>query len=115
MWLAQALEALYETPSLGIVEALRERIALVLDAPEAAMRKTRKVINDMYKARSAFAHGKADIVNPAICDKDGWESYPQHDVWIASDWARAMIVSTLQRMIKNGWTKIQFRTEFTGE
>lgn len=117
IWLAHALEALFDTPSMGISKALRERIFLVLGTPDNNSREILKKINEFYELRSKFVHGDTEILNP-IANSHGSsdEVFEKHELPIgnAGVIARVILASTFQKMVENNWKKLEFSTIFKG-
>lgn len=117
IWLAHALEALFDTPPMGISKALRERIFLVLGTPDKNSREILKKINEFYELRSEFVHGDTEILNPIANSHDSSdEIFEKHELPIgnAGVIARVILVSTFQKMIENNWKKLEFSTIFKG-
>lgn len=116
LWLILGLEALYDLPSVGIASALRERIFLVLGAPKN-LKKIKHLITESYEMRSKFVHGRMEIIIPlvgnAYLTNEITNRY-EVPVWDASNFARAVLVSTLQKMISEGWINLYFGTSFSG-
>jgi Apea-like HEPN len=100
IWLTQALEALFDTPQLGIANTLKERVFLVLEKPNENLKKINKAINAFYDYRSRYVHGEIALPNPMsirLLDKtldDFEEELIQH-----MDFAMILIVASLQKLI----------------
>ena len=116
LWLALGLEALYDLPSLGISSALRERIFLTLGVPENST-KVKRTLSGFYNLRLKFVHGKLEMVNPTVGSSyltdDVFEAY-EVPIIDASNFARAVLVSTLQKMVFEDWNNLNFQTILYG-
>lgn len=101
---------------MGIATALRERIFLVLGTPKYST-KIKQLIADSYAMRSKFVHGRMEIINPFVGAANLTNEITQKyevPIWDSSNFARAVLVSTLQIMISEGWTNLNFETSFSG-
>ncbi|MEN9524039.1 MAG: hypothetical protein RL536_108, partial [Candidatus Parcubacteria bacterium] len=117
IWLAHALEALFDTPPMGISKALRERIFLVLGIPEKHSREITKKVNEFYDLRSVFVHGDTEIISPIVNSHNtSDEIFEKHELPVgnAGSIARAILVGTFQKMIENDWKKMEFSTIYKG-
>ena len=116
IWLAHALEAVFDTPELGISKALRDRIFLVLGFPEQNIKRAKKAINSFYELRSEFVHGGLGIVHPLANDLFDKEVDHSWGMLIKeSDFALAILLATLQLFVRNDWKKIEFREDYFGQ
>ncbi|MGG4207732.1 hypothetical protein ABEW60_25900 [Paenibacillus jamilae] len=113
IWIAHAIEALYETPHSGIVNSLRERIAIFLDIVEK--KEFKKKLNDFYEYRSKFVHGGLPIAIPSIDFFDEAHGHYFNKLFEVERFGLAIIIATLQKLILSNWTKITFSTTYTGE
>ena len=98
--LAQALEALFNTPEAGISKALRERAFLVLGEPNENRKKIQKAINSFYGYRSKYVHGGVDIPNPMstmLEDKSVDKIYEELNNH--KNIAMLLLVASLQKLI----------------
>ena len=115
IWLAHALEALFDTPTEGINKQLRNRICAVLDVPQESTKRVRKQINTFYQLRSRFVHGELKIAHPLaneILDKN--VDVHRHSVADSIYFGFAIVLSTIQLMINQGWHSIEFMENFFG-
>lgn len=100
VWLAQALEALFDTPQAGISQILRDRIFLVLGEPKENLKKIKKAINAFYDYRSRYVHGEISIPNPmSMRLSDSSLDQFQEELMKHIDLAMLLITATLQRLI----------------
>ena len=115
MWLAHALEALFDTPDLGISKALKDRIFLVLGKPVTHSKKIRQSIDSFYHLRSNFVHGELAIAhplgNPSLHEEiAGLEARIMEE----TDLAISIIWATLQLFVRKNWREIEFNESFSG-
>lgn len=115
IWLAHALEAVFDTPESSISKALRDRSFLVLGTPEQNTKRTKRSIESFYGLRSAFVHGGLGIVHPLANDlfDEGVNDFI-HKVMDESDFALALLLATLQLFIRNNWTELEFKETYFG-
>lgn len=115
LWLAHALEALYDTPELGISKALRDRIFLVLGKPSEDFKKIRQAISKFYGLRSQFVHGNLAISNPMIYTSLNTE-FDNHAGQLIESFeiAALVILATLQKLILNNWSSVDFSEQYFG-
>ncbi|MCL5773789.1 MAG: HEPN domain-containing protein [Firmicutes bacterium] len=116
LWLAHALEALYDAPQSSIEKTLRNRIFLVLGSPDKDSKKVEKNIKEFYDLRSRFVHGDLPI---SIPDEDNElldsRMPPYYDTLLESyDLAFSIVLATLQKMILNNWYCINFLENYKG-
>jgi hypothetical protein len=98
--LAQALEALFDTPKMGISSILRDRVFLVLGAPEENQNKIRRAINAFYDYRSRYVHGETSIPNPMsrkLSDETSDDFY--NELLQHIEFAMLILVASLQQLI----------------
>jgi hypothetical protein len=115
IYLAFALEALFDTPEQGISNSLRERIFLVLGTPQQNIKKVRQEINSFYEARSKFAHGDMKLINPVISNSENTMDYYAKEVWSHCAFAQVVLISSFQKMIENNWKSLKFFSTYYGE
>ena len=115
IWLAHALEALFDTPELGISKALKSRIFLLLGKPVSHSEKIKKAINSFYKLRSSFVHGELDIAHP-LGNSTPHQKIDELENRIMSEanLAISIIWATLQLFVCNNWKEIEFSESFVG-
>jgi hypothetical protein len=111
-WLAHALEAIFDTPEMGITKSLRDRIFLVLGKPATHSNKVKKLINSFYQLRSAFVHGELEIPHP-LGSREG--EHLGSTILDASYFAISVILASLQLLIRSNWSEFEFTESFTGQ
>jgi hypothetical protein len=104
LWALMGLEALYVRASGGVTEQLREKLHAFLGSPETH----KKSFSRMYDLRSRIVHGQLDF-SSAYSDVEGPESDNFYrEVGGATDLATALLLATLQELIKRGWRDLSF-------
>ncbi|MBM7584650.1 hypothetical protein JOC86_001187 [Bacillus pakistanensis] len=115
IWISSALEALYDTLKGQISRTLVDRIELFLGIPENGKKKFKKKIREFYNLRSRFVHGELEIAHPMyknILD----EKFSDYETQLLEncDFGLSIVIATLQKMIKNKWTCINFKEQYFG-
>ncbi|MFF2092979.1 hypothetical protein [Paenibacillus sp. NPDC058174] len=116
VWLAHALESIYEIPQSGILNSLKERISIILfDNYEEKRSSIIKKIKQFYQYRSNFVHGSLTIHTPSeeLIDSDIHQDYLEL-LFQTEEFAFRILVATLQQMIIKNWSSFNFRTTFEG-
>lgn len=109
VWLAQALETLFDTPQAGISKVLRERIFLVLGEPSENSKKIKKAINAFYDYRSRYVHGEIPIPNPmSLRLSDSSLDDFINELMEHVDLAILLVVAALQKLIIQGGSNFEF-------
>lgn len=101
VWLAQALEALFDVPSALSHKFLSARVLALLGSPRTT-KWFKSQIRQFYEARNAFAHGGAPVIHPMY--DDGLDPRVDEECakWMdPSDFAASIVVSALQAHVKN--------------
>lgn len=102
LWLAQCLEAIYDSPTDSILATLKRRIYLNLDKPNTAQNKINQKINNFYSLRSSIIHGNYNIgiPEPSEIFELEWDEqvgkYSDNELFIMS-----IIIASLQKYILN--------------
>jgi hypothetical protein len=115
IWLCSALEALYDVPAETIGRTLRNRVFLLLGRP-ASHKVAARQIAKLYDLRSKFAHGSFEVVHPLANDILDCSVDKIHTAIIPIfAFGYALVLSTLQHMIRNGWRALRFDETLHGE
>jgi hypothetical protein len=115
IWLAHALESLFDTPEALISQTLKNRIFLVLQEPKN-IKTIKKKINEFYQLRSSFVHGDFDINHPLSNTLFEDELFEYGNKIIDVEYtAISIIVATLQKMVNNNWSNIEFAERYDGK
>jgi len=103
-WALMGLEALYVQGRGGVMEQLREKVHTLLGAPEAH----KKRFNRIYDLRSRVIHGQLDF-SAAYSELGGPEDDRFYkELGEATDLATALLLATLQQLVKRGWRELRF-------
>jgi hypothetical protein len=118
IWLAYALEGLYDTPKVLIHDFLQKRIFLVLGEPVAFKKDIKKQISDFYNKRSSYVHGGLNVSHPAAnesvtSDEDKFDDFI-FDLMKHYKMPAKILVSTLQKLIINNWQELAFKENYKG-
>jgi len=115
VWLAHALEALYDTRAALVLEHLSRRIKQLLDPPLDRDKQIRKQIREFYERRSSFVHGSMaiphplqnDILAPNVLDH-------LEEVMVSINFGFELVLATLQKYVTENWTRVCFRETYEG-
>ena len=115
IWLAHALESLYDTPRTSIRKSLKDRILMVLNI-KSHKNKVKKGVNNFYDLRSRLVHGDFNITHP--CMNDIFDNKVE-EVGIKMgdniEFILIIIIATLQRLILEEWNEIKFVEDYYGK
>jgi len=115
IWLVHALEALFDTPSEGVVRTLRDRMFALHGFPVNNRKLIKKELERMYNLRSRFVHGDLGIAHPLDNDAlDYRVNKSFEDFGVRVDLAFALVLATFQRMASEEWIGLSFTETFTG-
>ncbi len=98
-WALMGLEALYVRGSGGVMEQLREKIYTLLGTPEVHKKKFTR----MYDLRSRVIHGQLDFSSAYSTGGGPEDERFYKDLGEATDLATALLLATLQQLVKRGW------------
>jgi hypothetical protein len=110
-WSMVGVESLFTHGDTGLLNQMRERSQLVLRTSATADH----LIKNMYKARSKFVHGKLDFA--ALWFRfDATPAFQRsrRETRDACDVSIAMLIATLQEMIRRSWYGIRFGATVEG-
>lgn len=110
VWALVGLEALYCGKPSGLAEQLAANSELLL-GPRLTHKKA---VAKMYKLRSQFLHGTLDLPYAYRMDYDAWEEY-HTAVSESSLTATAMLIASLQEMIRRDWTSFAIAGVIVGQ
>lgn len=119
VWLAHAIEAIYELSHSAIIHTLKERIATVLindEKNESSRKSITKKINKFYQYRSDFVHGTLNMVIPSedILEMDGHSEYVE-ELFQTEEFTFKLLIASIQKLIGEGWEEYNFKTIFVGK
>ena len=115
MWIAHALEALFQTPAALITEHLQRRIHLALEVPAEQQKSIRKQIRAFYELRSQFVHGKFRIVHPLENELHdvNVDSY-RTELYDEVTFGAGIVLAALQKLVVMRWNDFEFVEVFSG-
>lgn len=109
-WALLGIEALYGTGSASIQTLLDQKTQLVL----GHRKEFKKKFSQMYNFRSRFVHGGLDFPNNVTFEEtDRYEDYFK-EIGEIKGLAVAILLATLQAMIKNNWNSLEFNLSLSG-
>lgn len=105
------IEALFATTTSGVAEQVRRRAQLLLGSRTSF----KKDLDNMYTARSAFLHGSAHLLpNGLSWDPSDAVGSKLDKGSNAEDVASAVLLSSLQRLVAKGWSRLEFSEALMG-
>ncbi|THU36100.1 hypothetical protein FAM09_22205 [Niastella caeni] len=113
IWITHSLEALYDTPKEGVLNALRNRLFLFLGEPASHKNEYKKKINALYELRSQFVHGSMEVAREPFfenIDKDV-EVYMRY-LSDTCDFGIMLLVATLQKIIIEKGKELKFHEQY---
>lgn len=114
IWIAHALEALYDTKIGRSFNDLFERSVKLLEIPLEKRKSFKKELREFYDLRSAFVHGGLDISHPISEEFRDFEDKLYERALYACEFGAALVISTMQALITHGWSEITYKEELVG-
>ena len=114
IWIAHALEALYDTKIGRSFNDLFERSVRLLEIPLEKRKSFKKELREFYDLRSAFVHGGLDISHPISEEFRDVGDKLYGRVLHSCEFGAALVISTMQAFITNGWSEITYKEELVG-
>ncbi len=114
IWIAHALEALYDSPQALITRSLQDRVCRVLAIPVERQKVIRKSLRNFYDARSSFVHGTMEITHPL--ENEYLDSSTDKCIAELVDvihFGTYILIATLQWHIVNECKEVNFSEIFT--
>jgi hypothetical protein len=109
IWLAHALEALYDTPPALVAKHLQQRIIQVLDVPAERQKWVKKQLRQFYELRSSFVHGNLDVVHPLENERlDPQVVQYTKKLMGPINFGIMVVLATLQKHIVENWREVTF-------
>lgn len=106
-WALIGIEALYANGTIKVMEQIIEKCQIFL----GPLRTHKKSFKQMYNTRSKFIHGALPFAGKFGGGGDTrFDSYSS-DVSDATDFAQAILLSTLQQLAIKGWNELKFSFE----
>jgi hypothetical protein len=101
-WSLSGLESLYVTGEVGITQQLNDKIQAFL----GDITENKKILKKLYNYRSGLIHGDLHIpINDGVMNNE------KHfdDLYSMNSLSAIILVATLQKLIKNGMKKLEFK------
>jgi hypothetical protein len=114
-WLACALEAIADTPPMGIGTILSRRMIQALGAQRDSARRVKKCFSQFYDLRSRVVHGDYGVLHPAADESSGPAYDREVDRFAEQvDFGISVVTAALQVLVVNGWTEFVFEERVHG-
>jgi len=116
VWLFYALETLFDTRPGENRRSIQERAKLLLQPNEKEAAILRKDLRELYEYRSKLVHGGLEIIHPMHNEgldtrvNDKYREFAR-----VSHFGFALILASVQAVIKKGWREPQFAEVLRGE
>lgn len=111
LWLASALESLFDTPSGSSFSVLCHRVGLLLDLSKDELAELRRRMRRFYDIRNAFVHGGARILHPLSDDRDAAVQEETSGLLATTNFAAGVLIGSVQEMIRRNWRGLVFREQ----
>jgi len=109
MWIAYALEALYEIPVGRSFTVLFNLISEFLSIPETKNKKIKSQLRKFYDERHKFAHGGSPIVHPIEdYDLDSEAGKYTYKIQMLNAFGFSIALSTIQKCIVESLSGLEF-------
>lgn len=109
LWLASALEALFDTPNGSSFSFLCKRIALLHDLGPANTNELKRRLRAFFDVRNAFAHGGSSVLHPLADDRDSQVQSKHSELLEVTNFASAVLLGSVQELIRRGWKGMTFQ------
>jgi hypothetical protein len=116
IWLSNALESFYDTPSMEIVKHLRNRAFKWLSLPENNKKAVKKEFDKFYNIRSAYVHGTLEILHPLnneVIDKA--VNTQMGKIYDAHQFGLAVLIASIQSLIEKNYHELLFDEVIQGK
>lgn len=108
LWLASALESLFDTPSGSAFTFLCQRAGALLELQPEQTTVLKKKMRAFFDIRNAFAHGGSVICHPLADERDKLVESTSRSTIDANNFACSILIGSLQQIIRRGWPAIRF-------
>lgn len=115
VWIFYCLETLFDTKVGENFRVLTERIGILLELEAKDISIVKKKLRNLYDFRSSLVHGGQPIIHPMhddILDEEVAEQ--SHKIIKGLDFGYVLILSCLQKLVRNQWTSLAFTEIMTG-
>ena len=111
VWIFYGFESLFQTRAGENLNALLDRIALLLEPNEEQRKYLKEQLRSMYEYRSSFVHGGLQVVHPMHSDSVDPRSQAKYGHIVdLSVFGTRLLVACLQRYVAENWLVVRFRT-----
>lgn len=114
VWLAHALESLYDTPPALSYSFLKRRIAEFLHIPTKKEKWLNQKLRQFYDYRNAFVHGGMPIAHPIAVSCDNLEEKCYSELMEVIDFGSLLVIATLQEFVARRWKNIVYKEKIFG-
>lgn len=111
MWIASALEALFDTPSGSSFSFLCKRAGALLMLTESEGTQLRRLLREFFDLRNAFVHGGGRIHHILADDRDKSVEDDISNLLGATNFASAVLVAAIQELVRRNWKGIAFHEQ----
>ena len=110
-WILLGLESIYVKGNSGITEQVRKKSQVFL-GKDASLKKR---LNQMYDFRSRFIHGEKNFPNKFTksVDLEEFDKF-SNEIYDTINFSQAILIASLQKLIRLGWTNIDFDYKIVG-
>lgn len=113
LWIASALEALFDTPSGNSFSTLCKRVSLLLNLDATEANELRRRLRSFYDIRNAFVHGGSRIQHPLADDQDKAVEEDIGELLRAANFASAVLVGSVQELVRRRWKGLVFSEQIS--
>lgn len=109
LWIASALEAIFDTPHGNSFQFLHKRITNFLSLNEKQQGIMRKRLREFYDVRNSFAHGGGAVCHPIA--NECWDpeiSKVSERIRDMNDFASMLLIGSMQELIRRNIVGIEF-------
>lgn len=109
IWLASALESIYDTPNAQSYNYLISRIKRLIEVPINKEKLLRRKLREFYDYRNEFAHGDSKVLHPI--GHEGWDKTVdeyREQIHKSCEFVTTIIVATLQQYILDELKEIDY-------
>lgn len=111
LWLASALESLFDTPSGNSFSYLCKRIAALHELGATETNELKRKLREFFDVRNAFAHGGSSVLHPLADDRESEVQSEQSELLSVTNFASAVLLGSIQELIRRGWKGMKFEEQ----
>lgn len=109
LWIASALEALFDTPSGSSFSFLCRRVSLLLSLGPAESNELRRKLRSFFDVRNSFVHGGGRVLHLLADDRDKVVEDEFKELLSTADFAAAVLIGSVQELIRRDWPGLVFQ------